>query len=173
VAIVLGSQDLPDSSPDSGQSPSPVPPWKIKLLYDGECPLCVREVNFLTRKDGGRGLVAFVDIAADDYVPAAHGRVTFEAAMGRIHGILPDGTIIRNVEVFRRVYQILGMGWIYAPTQWPLIAPVADALYGIWAAWRLPLTGRPSLQRILDGRRQRLNGETLPEADCGSDRCLR
>jgi predicted DCC family thiol-disulfide oxidoreductase YuxK len=39
------------------------PSWKIKLLYDGECPLCVREVNFLTKRDAGRGLVAFVDIA--------------------------------------------------------------------------------------------------------------
>lgn len=40
--------------------------WKIKLLYDGECPLCVREVNFLQKRDRGRGLVAFVDIAEDD-----------------------------------------------------------------------------------------------------------
>ena len=43
--------------------------WEIKLLYDGECPLCLREVNFLQKKDAGRGKVAFVDIAADDYNP--------------------------------------------------------------------------------------------------------
>ena len=46
----------------------PVPSWQIKLLYDGECPLCVREVNFLKKRDGGRGLVAFVDIQVEKIV---------------------------------------------------------------------------------------------------------
>jgi hypothetical protein len=58
--------------------------------------------------------VTFVDIADDDYTPSSHGGVDFETAMGRIHAVLPDGTIIKNVEVFRRVYEILGIGWIYA-----------------------------------------------------------
>jgi predicted DCC family thiol-disulfide oxidoreductase YuxK len=82
------------------------PSWQIKLLYDGECPLCVREVNFLRKRDAGRGKVTFVDIADDDYTPSTHGGVDFETAMGRIHAVLPDGTVIKNVEVFRRVYEI-------------------------------------------------------------------
>ena len=60
------------------------PSWQIKLLYDGECPLCVREVNFLRKRDAGRGKVTFVDIADDDYTPSTHGGVDFETAMGRI-----------------------------------------------------------------------------------------
>ena len=67
------------------------PSWKIKLLYDGECPLCVREVNFLTKKDAGRGIVKFVDIASLDYDPQDNGGIDFVTAMGRIHGILADG----------------------------------------------------------------------------------
>ncbi|MEO0407798.1 MAG: DCC1-like thiol-disulfide oxidoreductase family protein, partial [Cyanobacteria bacterium P01_A01_bin.135] len=47
--------------------------WRIKLLYDGECPLCLREVNFLKKRDAGRGRVAFVDIADPDYDPAENG----------------------------------------------------------------------------------------------------
>ena len=43
---------MTDKSPDRQLKK---PPWKIELLYDGECPLCVREVNFLTKKDRGRG----------------------------------------------------------------------------------------------------------------------
>ncbi|MGL5077875.1 MAG: DCC1-like thiol-disulfide oxidoreductase family protein, partial [Waterburya sp.] len=43
--------------------------WKIKLLYDGECPLCVREVDFLTKKDAGRKIIKFVDITELDYDP--------------------------------------------------------------------------------------------------------
>lgn len=138
--------------------------WKIKLLYDGECPLCLREVNFLKKRDAGRGLVAFVDIADDNYTPEDNGGISFETAMGRIHAVLPDGTIIKNMEVFRRVYEILGMGWIYAATKWPIIGSLVDILYGIWADWRLALTGRPNLKILVQERQKRLES-------CTSERC--
>lgn len=127
---------------------------KIELLYDGECPLCLREVNFLRKRDAGRGLVAFVDIANDDYTPEAHGGIDFETAMGRIHAVLPDGTVLKNVEVFRRVYETLGMGWIYAATKLPVIGFVVDKLYEIWADRRLSLTGRPDLATIVAERQR-------------------
>ncbi|WP_315787294.1 DUF393 domain-containing protein [Fischerella sp. JS2] len=136
------------------------PSWQIKLLYDGQCPLCLREVNFLQKRDAGRGLVAFVDIADDDYTPEANGGIDFETAMGRIHAVLPDGTVIKNVEVFRRVYEILGMSWVYAATRWPIIGPVVDKLYAIWADWRLSLTGRPDLATIVAERNQRIECKT-------------
>jgi predicted DCC family thiol-disulfide oxidoreductase YuxK len=131
--------------------------WKIKLLYDGQCPLCLREVNFLQKWDAGRGLIAFVDIADDNYTPEENGGIDFETAMGRIHALLPDGTIVKDLEVFRRTYAILGLGWIYAATQWPVIGPLANKLYEIWADWRLRLTGRPDLATIVRKRQQRLN----------------
>ncbi|MEA5596041.1 DUF393 domain-containing protein [Rivularia sp. UHCC 0363] len=131
-------------------------PWEIKLLYDGECPLCLREVNFLQKRDAGRGKVAFVDIASDHYSPEENGGVDFETAMGRIHGVLPDGTVIKNVEVFRRVYEALGMGWVYAITKLPILGALANFIYGIWADLRLKLTGRPSLETVVKERRERL-----------------
>ena len=131
-------------------------PWEIKLLYDGECPLCLREVNFLQKRDAGRGKVAFVDIAADDYNPEENAGIDFETAMGRIHGILPDGTVIKNVEVFRRVYEALGMGWVYAVTKLPVLGALANFIYGIWADLRLRLTGRPDLETVIKERQQKL-----------------
>lgn len=140
----------------SEQSISTSPSWKIKLLYDGECPLCVREVNFLKKRDAGRGLVEFVDIADDDYSPEANGGVDFETAMGRIHAVLPDGSLVKNIEVFRRVYETLGMGWVYAVTKLPIVGALANWIYGIWADFRLALTGRPKLEVIIAQRQQRL-----------------
>ncbi|ELS31759.1 MULTISPECIES: thiol-disulfide oxidoreductase DCC family protein [Pseudanabaena] len=130
--------------------------WKIKLLYDGACPLCLREVNFLKSKDGDRGLVKFVDIAADDYQPADNAGIDFKTAMGRIHAVLPDDTILQNVEVFRQIYDLLGIGWIYAITRLPLVGRLADAIYGVWADYRLLLTGRADLQTLITEREQRL-----------------
>ncbi|MGF1541003.1 MAG: thiol-disulfide oxidoreductase DCC family protein [Pleurocapsa sp.] len=128
--------------------------WKIKLLYDGECPLCLREVNFLLQRDAGRGIIKFVDIADPDYQPEDNGGVDFATAMGRIHAVLPDGRVIKNVEVFRRVYEELGMGWLYAITKLPVFGAIADWLYGIWADWRLKLTGRPDLSTIIAVKKQ-------------------
>jgi predicted DCC family thiol-disulfide oxidoreductase YuxK len=140
--------------------------WQIKLLYDGECPLCLREVNFLRKQDASRGLVAFVDIADDNYTPEENGGVDFETAMGRIHALLPDGTVIKNVAALRRIYEILGIGWIYAATQWPVIGPIVDWLYEIWADWRLALTRRPDLATITRSRREAIAAKSQQRMEC-------
>ena len=128
--------------------------WKIKLLYDGDCPLCLREVNFLSKRDADRGLVNFVNISDADYNPEDNAGVDYETAMGRIHAILPSGDVITDVEVFRRTYNILGMGWIYAATTWPVIGPFVDWVYARWAERRLALTGRPDLHTLVAARQQ-------------------
>lgn len=130
--------------------------WQIKLLYDGDCPLCVREVNFLHQKDAGRGKVAFVNIADDNYSPEENANIDYETAMNRIHAILPDGKILTNIEVFRQVYEILGMGWVYSFTKLPLLGTLADKIYEIWAYWRLKMTGRPDLITLVNERNKRL-----------------
>ncbi|MBV5260144.1 DUF393 domain-containing protein [Synechococcus moorigangaii CMS01] len=134
---------------------APTSTWKITLLYDSQCPLCLREVNFLQRQDQGRGLIRFVDITADDYNPALYGGVTFRAAMERIHGVLPDGTVLQNVAVFRYVYEVLGLGWVYGITKLPVMGQLADWVYGIWAKYRLKLTGRPDLITLIQRREAR------------------
>ncbi|MGK7940452.1 MAG: thiol-disulfide oxidoreductase DCC family protein [Crocosphaera sp.] len=127
--------------------------WKVKLLYDGDCPLCMREVRFLQKKDQGRKLVNLVNIAEDSYNSDEHCNIDYKSAMGRIHAILPDGTILRDIEAFRYVYEVLGMGWVYAVTKLPLVGKFANLIYRIWAKLRLPLTGRPDLETIIAQRK--------------------
>ena len=122
-------------------------PAALTLLYDGGCPLCVREVTFLRRRDREQKL-AFVDINAADYSSDDHGGITYREAMGRIHALKADGSVVRDVAVFREAYRLIGLGWIYAPTQWPVVAPLADAAYAQWARWRLAMTGRPNLEEL-------------------------
>lgn len=155
---------MTSASKETNDKPSVKPHWQIKLLYDGECPLCVREVNFLTKKDAGRGIVKFVDIASLDYDPKENANIDFATAMGTIHAILPDGTVIKNVEVFRQVYERLGMGWVYAITKIPVVGVIADWIYKVWADWRLKLTRRPDLNTIIAQRQKKLK-------DSNSSRC--
>ena len=127
---------------------------ELTLLYDGGCPLCMREVDSLRKLDNGRQRVVFVDIDDPTYEPSHHANISYRQAMGRIHAIQADGTIIRDMEVFRRAYVLVGRGWLYAPTGWPLLRSIADWAYGLWARLRLSITGRPQLDQLCEGRCQ-------------------
>ena len=115
--------------------------WEIRVFYDGDCPLCSREVRFLERRDRGRGRIWLDDISRPGFDPSEMGldRATL---MARIHGALPDGTIVEGMEVFRRAYAAAGLGWILAPTRWPGLRALADLGYRVFARNRLRLTGR-------------------------------
>jgi predicted DCC family thiol-disulfide oxidoreductase YuxK len=127
---------------------------ELTLLFDGGCPMCLREVKTLRRRDEGKGRLAFVDVDDPAYDPARYAGITYADAMGRMHAIRADGQVIHDVEVFRQAYGLVGWGWLYAPTRWPLLRPLVDALYGLWARWRLAITGRPSLATLCRDRCQ-------------------
>jgi predicted DCC family thiol-disulfide oxidoreductase YuxK len=139
---------------------------QLTLLYDGGCPLCLREVRFLEQRDRqrhpGAERLAFVDIDAAEYDPARHGGISYREAMGRIHAIGADGTVLRDVAVFRQAYALIGLGWLYTPTGWPLLAPLVNQLYGLWAAARLRLTRRPCLEELCALRREQGAADELP-----------
>jgi predicted DCC family thiol-disulfide oxidoreductase YuxK len=135
---------------------SSAPSPQLTLLYDGGCPLCLREVTFLRKRDQrlhpDAARLAFVDIDAADYSPNQHNGISYREAMGRIHAIQADGTVLRDVEVFRAAYRLIGLGWLYAPSAWPGLRQLADVAYGLWARWRLPLTRRPDLDQLCSCR---------------------
>lgn len=119
-------------------------PWQIRVLYDGDCPLCSREIRFLERRDRGRGRIRFENIAEASFDPGAYGLEARDVA-ARIHGVLPDGAVIEGVEVFRRAYAAVGLGWLMAPTRWPGFRRLAELAYRIFARNRLRWTGRASV----------------------------
>ena len=129
---VDGMQDLlPESA---------APAWDLRLLYDGDCPLCSREVAMLRRLDR-RGRLQFDDIAAPGFDAGRYG-LDAHGVMARIHAVLPDGRLIEGMEVFRRAYAAVGLGWLLAPSRWPGVGRLFDAAYRSFARNRLRWTGR-------------------------------
>lgn len=121
-----------------GPRPAPgEPPWRFKILYDGDCPYCMVEMRWLARRNRDDRL-AFADITADDFDAAAFGK-DHEQLMARIHGAYPDGRVIRGMEVFREAYAAVGKGWLLAPTGWPVLRWVFDGLYVLFAKNRVRL----------------------------------
>lgn len=113
---------------------------EFEVFFDGECPLCVREINMLRRKDSENKLV-FTDIAGSGFDASKIG-LTQEVLMARIHGRDATGEIVEGVEVFRRLYGAIGFSRLVAVSRWPGIAQVLNLGYFVFARNRLRLTGR-------------------------------
>jgi predicted DCC family thiol-disulfide oxidoreductase YuxK len=111
--------------------------WRFKILYDGKCPLCRREVRFLQGRNR-KGWLAFEDITTPGFDPAGY-HSTQEEMMGVIHGVFPDGRMVKKVEVFREAYRAAGVGWLLAPTAWPVLRWLADRGYEWFARNRMGL----------------------------------
>ncbi|MBS0262026.1 MAG: DUF393 domain-containing protein [Planctomycetes bacterium] len=114
--------------------------FDIEVFFDGDCPLCRREISLLRRWDR-RQRIRATDISDPEFDPVREGK-SFEELMARIHGRLPDGTWIEGVEVFRRLYTAVGWGPLVAVTRWPVISRLCDWGYTWFARKRLALTGR-------------------------------
>lgn len=67
---------------------------------------------------------------------------SYQELMERIHGRLPDGTWVEGVEVFRRLYSVVGFARIVALTRLPIVSHALNLGYFVFAKNRLRLTRR-------------------------------
>ena len=114
--------------------------WQVEVFFDGDCPLCRREIDLMRRFDRHRRL-RLTNIATPDFDPASYGK-TMSSFMDEIQGRLPDGTWIAGVEVFRQIYSSLGLGPVVLASRLPLVSHALELGYRVFARNRLKLTGR-------------------------------
>ena len=124
---------------------------KFIFLFDGGCPLCLRETRFLRKKDISNK-INFVDINNDNYNPLFYQNISYEDAMSNLHGILENGDIIKGLEVLAYSYKLIGLAWVYYPLKIGFLAPVLRLLYQYWAKNRLKITGRSNIQKLCTSR---------------------
>jgi predicted DCC family thiol-disulfide oxidoreductase YuxK len=105
--------------------------FPLTLLYDGACPVCNLEMDNLKARNTA-GLLQFVDISAPLFDPSPYG-ASLAQMNALIHAARPDGSLVIGVEVFRLAYGAVGLGHLAAPTGWPLLRPVFDAVYKVFA----------------------------------------
>lgn len=130
-----------DRKPDEDAAArAPAADFDVEVFFDGECPLCMREIRMLMRRDR-RHRIRFTDIAAPGFEAAEVG-LSWRALMERIHGRLPTGELIQGVEVFRRLYAAVGFPKAVAVSRWPGVSQLLDLAYALFAKNRLRFTGR-------------------------------
>ena len=107
---------------------------ELTLYYDGQCPLCVAEVEFLQSRNA-QGQLAFVDVTQTGFEAAGHN-ISCEAAMAQIHGRTADGQVLVGVPVFAAAYQLANLpvlAWLLS-RRW--LMPVLQPAYVLFAKHR-------------------------------------
>jgi predicted DCC family thiol-disulfide oxidoreductase YuxK len=122
--------------------------YPLTLLYDASCPVCRLEMDELRYRDRA-GQLIFADISAPGFDLAAHwpgasataqpSQLDMKAAL---HGIGANGVLYTGVETIRLAYAGVGLGWLWAPTAWPVLRPVFDLGYRWFARHRYVISAR-------------------------------
>ncbi|MEP7099605.1 MAG: DUF393 domain-containing protein [Burkholderiales bacterium] len=131
--------------------------YPLTLLYDATCPVCSLEMDHLRARNAD-DLLRFVDIAAPGFDASMHG-TTLDALNAEIHGVRPDGSVIRGVQVLRLAYEAAGIGWVLRPTGWPVLRPAFDAGYRVFARRRQAISrvAAPLIRAVRAQRARRVN----------------
>ena len=120
---------------------------KFIFLFDGGCPLCLRETKFLKKNDLLNN-IDFIDINNDNYNPSLYQDISYAEAMSNLHGILENGDIIKGLDVLAYAYKLIGLGWVYYPLKIEFLAPLLRLFYQYWAKYRLKITGRSNIEEL-------------------------
>lgn len=110
---------------------------EVTVWYDGDCPLCLREIAWLRRLDR-RGGIDFINVAAGGSCPI--DRATL---LARFHACEADGPLVSGAAAFAAM-------WRAIPVLRPFgrLARIPAVLWMLERAYRAFLVVRPGLQAI-------------------------
>ncbi len=116
------------------------PAWPLTLYYDGDCPLCAREIRLLRRRADPQRL-QLVDISADDFDATALG-FRHRQLQGRLHARFADGHWVSGVEATYWSWLAAGLG-IARLLQWPWLRRLLEPGYRLFCLLRPHLEWLP------------------------------
>jgi predicted DCC family thiol-disulfide oxidoreductase YuxK len=107
---------------------------KLTMFYDGLCPLCQAEIQFLSGRNQA-GLLSFIDINSEQYSPERVG-VSCNQALASMCAQYEDGELIQGVEVFSAAYSranLPKLAWLFSR---PALKPFWNVGYRFFAKQR-------------------------------------
>ncbi len=114
--------------------------YPLTVFFDGACPICDREIALMKWLDRRRQL-EFCDFSSQEYNAASSGFAAEDLGTV-IHARWSDGSIITGVEVFRAMWEAVGLGFLARLSRLSLVEPLVLTAYAWFARNRLRLTGR-------------------------------
>lgn len=101
---------------------------KDTLYYDGQCPLCAKEIQFLKQQQCGQLEFADIHTYTVDELPV--DRATM---LKRLHLLNTEQQWVIGLDATVQAWSHTRYGWFFLPLRWPLIGTLADWVYNKWA----------------------------------------
>ena len=140
MANMVCSKSLNATQQKSRPGQPKTKPYPLTVYFDGECPVCRREIDIMKIFNRRRQL-QFIDFSISTYSSSEHG--LNQCDLGKvIHARWADGTIITGVDVFREMWEAIGLGWLSRFSRRPTLNRLLTLAYSWFARNRLRLTGR-------------------------------
>ena len=114
--------------------------FPVELFYDGQCPICMKEINWLRKNDKWNRLV-LVDIQQDNF-ENTYPEFDFSLLDQKIHARMSDGSVVTGVDATLASWEAINKGFWIAPLRWPVIRFLADQAYLLFANNRHSLARR-------------------------------
>ena len=122
------------AAPRSGASPAVAP--TLTAFFDGDCPLCRREIDHY-RSCVGAERIKWVDINQDRDALAAHD-LSYHDAMARFHVRDSSGQWYTGAQAFTEIWARLARWpWLAPAFRLPGVTWIASPAYAAFARWRL------------------------------------
>lgn len=110
---------------------------QLTIFFDGNCPLCAREISALRARDRQQR-ITFENIYAADFA-RRYPAIDIVKADRTLHGQLADGTMIYGLDVTAKAWRLVeAHRWIQV-LRWPVIRWFTDTGYLLFARLRHPL----------------------------------
>jgi predicted DCC family thiol-disulfide oxidoreductase YuxK len=117
--------------------------YPLRVFYDGQCPVCNREIQRHLRHDD-LGRLQAIDIAAPDFNATAYG-LDAQRVHDVMHVLTADGHVFAEVDAFICIYSALpprlDRRFVIALLRMPPVRKCADIAYRIFAKNRVRLFG--------------------------------
>jgi predicted DCC family thiol-disulfide oxidoreductase YuxK len=127
--------------------------WPLTLYFDGECPLCAREIKLL-REHAVNDRLLFVDISSGAFDAKALG-FTLEQMQSSLHARFADGRWVTGLDATLWSWGAAGLGFWATPLTWSVFRPLLEFGYRLFCRLRPHLAWLPhpdSGSRCLDNR---------------------
>ncbi len=117
------------------------PLWPLTLYYDGDCPLCAREIDWLRRRADSAKL-QLADIRASDFDSKALG-YSMAQLQNLLHARFADGQWVTGLDATYWSWTAAGHIWLARPLAWRWLRPALDDLYQLFCRLRPGLAWLP------------------------------
>lgn len=118
---------------------------RLTVFYDGQCPLCVKEMRQLYRYDKQSQQLRFEDLNQAD-ISERYSALDRQKALDILHVQNAQGEWLLGVDANIALWQAVKRKRWLRVLRWPLLAPIAD-----WAYLRFA-NNRYTLSRLVTGQ---------------------